>query len=355
VRRAAGRPASRYGDAGVTPRFQNCLRESKGATAMMNKPDSEAEDRPFPEGPQQEPESGQDECRDCDPRHFANRGCRRRGVEDEAAYLAQEKPALEQAQTDYATTRKAYRDKRHSVALQVQDLRHQIRHMVDRVRCLIQQDRVVDCLDRAFASICEQLDECGPVGGCCVDDDDDCEFDVECPEDYDELVRRIADYTAHLTRDKACFATLVAEPAALQARVDSATQAVHDVAEALTKDPSTIDLKTWYANALVAQRALQLIWNGFPETKDFLDCLCRVYDCWINAVDAVAILTREKGVKDCHREARETHCQDLAAKTADAIVMEYERICCHGHRHNRDHHEHTHEHHEQERENKRWA
>lgn len=328
---------------------------------MMNTPDPEAEDRPLPEGPQQEPEPGQDECRDCDPRHFANRGCRRRGVEDEAAYLAQEKPALEQAQTDYATTRKAYRDKRHSVALEVQDLRHQIRHMVDRVRCLIQQDRVVDCLDRAFAVICGQLDECGATGGCCVDDDD-CEFDVECPEDYDELVRRIVGYTAHLAQDKACFATLVAEPAALQARVDSAKQAVHDVAEALTKDPSTIDLKAWYANALVAQHALRLIWNGFSETKDFLDCLCRVYDCWINAVDAIAILTREKGVKDCHREARETHCKDLAEKTADAIVMEYERICSspcdnqdgdpcecgHGHRHNRDHHEHEHEHHEHE-------
>ena len=251
------------------------------------------------------------------------------------------------------------------MALEVQDLRHQIRHMVDRVRCLIQQDRVVECLDRAFAVICEQLDECGQAGGCCVDDDD-CEFDVECPEDYDELVRRIADYTAHLTRDKACFAVLVAEPAALQTRVDNATQAVHDVAEALTKDPSTIDLKAWYAKALVARRALQLIWNGFPETKDFLDCLCRVYDCWISAVDAIAILTREKGVKDCHREAREEHCKDLTEKTADAIVMEYERICSapcddqpkdddscecgHGHHHHRDHHEHEHEHgHEHDR------
>jgi hypothetical protein len=324
---------------------------------MMNTSDPAGEDRPVPEGPQREPEREQDECRDCDPRHFANRGCRRRGIEDEAAYLAQEKAALEQAQTDYAATRKAYRDQRHSVALQVQDLRHQIRHAVDRVRCLIQQPRVADCLDRAFAVICEQLDECGATGGCCVNDDD-CEFDIKHPEDYGELVRRIGDYTAHLTRDKACFAVLVGEPAALQTRVDNASQAVHDVAEALTKDPSTIDLKSWYAKALVAQRALQLIWNGFPETKDFLDCLCRVYDCWISAVDAIAILTREKGVRDCHREAREAHCKDLTDKTADAIVMEYERICSapcddqdddpcecgHGHRHHRDHHEHEHEH-----------
>jgi hypothetical protein len=177
---------------------------------------------------------------------------------------------------------------------------------------------------------------------------------------HDPLVRRIADYEAHLARDKACFATLVAEPAALAARVASAAQEVHDVAEALTKDPSTIDLKVWYAKALVAQRHLQQIWNGFAETKDFLDCLCRVYDCWISAVDAISVLKGIQGVKDCHRDARAAHCKDLADNTAQAIVLEYERICCepcddsprddgtcecgHGHHHHRDHHEHEHEH-----------
>lgn len=326
---------------------------------MMNAPDRDDEDRPGPDDPEREPENDQTRCRDCDPRHFATRSCRRRGIEAEAQYIGGEKAALEQAQTDYAATRKAYRERRNGVALQVQDLRHQIRHLVDRVRCLIQQDRVVECLERAYETICEQLDECGSMGGCCADED--CEFDTECPEDYDELVRRITRYEAHLQRDKDCFATLVAEPASLQTRVSRADSAVHAVAEALTKDPSTIDLKRLYADALVAQRQLKHIWYGFPETRDFLDCLCRVYDCWISAVDAISMLKRDQGVKDCHRDARHAYCTDLVQKTTDAILMEYERICCeprdetsdgddescecgHGHHHRRSHHEHAHEH-----------
>jgi hypothetical protein len=324
---------------------------------MMNAPDREDEDRPGPEDPEREPENDRTKCRDCDPRHFASRNCRRHGIEVEALYIAGEKAALEKAQTDYTTTRKAYREQRNGVALQVQDLRHQIRHLVDRVRCLIQQDRVVECLDRAYETISEQLEECGSPGGCCADED--CEFDTECPDDYDELVRRITRYGAHLQRAKGCFATLVAQPQALVDGVAAAEQAVHAVAEALTKDPSTIDLKRLYADALVARRTLHHIWNGFPETKDFLDCLCRVYDCWISAVDAISSLKREQGVRDCHRDARDAHCQELITKTSDAVLMEYERICCeppdgssdddscecgHGHRHHRDHHDHEHDH-----------
>jgi hypothetical protein len=323
-----------------------------------NAPDPVSDNGPTPDETDDRSTAEDSHCRDCDPRYFADRACRRQGVEAEAQYIASQKGELEVAKTNYALTRTGYRDQRHSVALEVQDLRHQIRHLVDRVRCLIQQPRVVECLDRAYTTIREQLDECGPVGGCCVEGD--CEFDTEC-EDYDELVRRITAYEAHLERDKACFTTLVAEPRALAKRVADAKVEVHDVAEALTKDSSTIDLKSWYAKALVAQRHLEQIWGGFAETKDFLACLCRVYDCWISAVDAIAVLKGIQGVKDCHRDARAAHCVELATKTADAIVMEYERICCepcddsrgddscecgHGHRHHRDHHEHDHDHHD---------
>lgn len=328
---------------------------------MTNAPDPATENEPAPDEPDGETVSESQHCRDCDPRHFATRGCRARGVEVQAEYLASQKTDLEAAKTNYALTRKAYREQRQSVALEVQDLRHQIRHLVDRVRCMIQQDRVVECMDRAYDKISEQLDECAPAGTCCPDDDD-CQFDADPPDDYDELVRRIAAYELHLARDKECFDDLVGEPAALKDRVERAKSDVHDVAEALTKDPSTIDLKIWYANALVAKRRLRDIWHGFPETQDFIACLCRVYDCILDAVDAIAILTGARGVEDCHRDARAAHCADLEAKTSDAIMMEYERICSdpcdepddgddvcecgHGHRHHRSHHEHDHDHHD---------
>jgi hypothetical protein len=103
------------------------------------------------------------------------------------------------------------------VVLEVQDLRHNIKHLIERIRCLIKQRRVVECLDDAYEKISQQLDECGTSGACCAEPD--CDFDKDCPEDYRELVRRIADYEAHLEKDKACFNSLVGEPDALTDRV----------------------------------------------------------------------------------------------------------------------------------------
>ena len=156
-------------------------------------------------------------CEDCDPSLIDGLKCRAEGIAAQAEYNAASQPELQTARTQYDVTRKAYRAQRNSVALEVQDMRHQVKHLIERVRCLIKQERVVICLDEAFETICEQLDRCGTSGGCCADED--CEFDKSCPSDYRELVRRIADYQAHLDRDKACFASLVGEPAALAARV----------------------------------------------------------------------------------------------------------------------------------------
>ena len=266
-------------------------------------------------------------CEECDPDLIDELKCHAQGIAAQAAYNATSQPELETARTQYDTTRKAYREARSGVALEVQDLRHQIKHLIERIRCLIKQRRVVECLDEAYEKICRQLDECGTPGGCCADPD--CDFDKDCPEDYRELVRRIADYEAHLEKDKACFNSLVGEPAALTARVAAYKADVDAVSAALQADPATTDLKQVYASALVAQRHLKSVWYGFPETRDFIDCLCRALTCWTKAADAVSVLLGCKAIKDCHRDARATHCQDLADHTVDEILVEYERICGH--------------------------
>jgi hypothetical protein len=52
---------------------------------------------------------------------------------------------------------------------------------------------------------------------------DDCDFDKTCPDGYDELVSRIAEYKARLDREKACFTTLIGEPQSPTDRVTAAT------------------------------------------------------------------------------------------------------------------------------------
>jgi hypothetical protein len=295
-------------------------RESAECGRRDDQPEPEPEKRP--DGP-----GRTSECEECDPDLIDELKCHAQGIAAQAAYNATIQPDLETARTQYDTTRKAYREARNGVALEVQDLRHQIKHLIERIRCLIKQRRVVECLDEAYEKICRQLDECPRPGGCCAGPD--CDFDKSCPEDYRELVRRIADYEDHLDKDKACFNSLVGEPAALTARVAAYKADVDAVSAALQADPATTDLKQVYASALVAQRHLKLVWYGFAETRDFIDCLCRALTCWTKAADAVSVLKGGQAIKDCHRDAHAKHCQDLADHTVDEILVEYEHICGH--------------------------
>ncbi len=310
-------------------------------------------------------------CEDCDPDLIDDLACQAEGIAAQAAYNAQSQPELQQAGTDYATARSAYRAARTAATLEVQDLRHQTKQLIERIRCQIKQDDVADCLDRAYRHIRCQLDECGTGGECCAAED--CDVDKTCPEDYDELAGRIGEYEGRLLREKECFATLIAEPEALTARVAAVKAEIDAINADLGADPATVDIKKVYVSALVAQRHLDQVWNGFAQTKDYMDCLCRALTCWTKLSDAVSVLTGCKAVKDCHLQARRKRCEDLAAKTVEEVLLEYERLCgndscdddtqdddsddhdhdhdhdddcgCdHGHEHRRSHHHHSHHH-----------
>ena len=313
---------------------------------------------------------------DCDPDLIDKLKCEAEGIAAQAKYNEQTQPVLAQASDDYAKARGDYRTARAAATVQVQDLRHEVRQLVERIRCQIKQEEVVECLDRAFRHICHRLKKCGYGSGCCSTGS--CEFDKTCPDDYDELVSRIAEYEARRDREKDCFNTLVGEPAALTQRVADAKAEVDAVNADLAGDPATVDLKKVYAKALVAQFHLgsKWIWNGFDDTQAYLDCLCRALTCWTKASDAVSVLTGCKAVKDCHKRSRQEYCEALRTKTVEEILLEYERLCgserCaddgdgddgghgghgghgdhgghgghgdHGHDHRRSHHEHSHHH-----------
>lgn len=165
-------------------------------------------------------------------------------------------------------------------------MRHQIKHLVERIRCLIQQEHVVECLDDAWCDIAKELDKCtGPVG--CCSEEIDCDFDVtgdewDCDPDADEpstvsdaeytaLVAKITAYHDHVDKATACFNSLIGEPDALVAWVAAVKAEVDAINAALTADPAVTDLKKVYAQALVARQHIRLIWNGFEQSKDFVE------------------------------------------------------------------------------------
>jgi len=272
-------------------------------------------------------ESQKGTCDECDPELIDVLKCKSKGIEAQAKYNAEHQADLDKAQTDYIQTRKDYRTKRCDVALQVQDMRHQIKHLVDRIRCMFKQERVVDCLDEAWQRVVAQLDECGDSGGCCIDDDD-CKFNAD-PSKLDDrkLNRRITNYTHRVTRAKDCFTKLVGEPTDLGKRVTDCKTELDTINAALSADPANTDLKKVYASALVARRHINQVWGGFDAIKDFVDCLCRALTCWSKGSAVISELLGEQAIRDCHRQAHDARCKELQTNPVDEVLTVYDKIC----------------------------
>ncbi|GAA0603194.1 hypothetical protein GCM10010174_19400 [Kutzneria viridogrisea] len=275
-----------------------------------------------------EAERAHGECGQCRPEIVDCLACKAAGIKAQAEYNAAQLPALEKARTDYDKIRTDYRDARHSVALEVADLRHQSKLLVERIRCLIKQEHVVHCLDKAYGQVVEQLRECGCGKGCCAPRE--CEFDT-CTDGVsdEELAARIVDYQGRADAAKACFAKLAKEPTDLVQRVSDLKAEVSGITADLSGDPAKVDLKELYARALVARRHVHEVWQGFEHTRDFVDCLCRALMCWGKGLAAIAVLTGEKEVRACHARARKERCEYLRTHTVKEVLAVYDKICSH--------------------------
>ncbi|MGC5075673.1 hypothetical protein [Agrococcus sp. DT81.2] len=279
-----------------------------------------------------------DEQRDCRPSPPAGgcdasstidqRRCRDKGLTAQLEYSKGHEQALDDAKKTYDQARVGYREKRHEAVLKVQDMKHQVKHLMASIKCLIEQDRVVRCLDDAFAEVCVQLDCCEGPGGCCARD---VQFDHEPPPEGEngdrKLGRRIERYKDEIAKAKACFETLAGEPAALSARVDDVKRDLDAIQAALADDAAKVDLKKQYASALIAKRKLAHVWNGFDDTTAYVDCLCHALNTWSAGVDAVSLLIAVQAMRACAKESEQEWCRALIGGPVAEILVVYDRLC----------------------------
>ena len=148
---------------------------------------------------------------------------------------------------------------------------------------------------------------------------------VDCI-DCGQLAQIIVDYQDRTDAAKACFTKLVGEPAALTARLAAAMAAIDAINAATNADPAKTDLKMVYAQAVVTQRHIDRIWNGFDQTHDFVDCLCCALTCWSNGCAAVSLLTGAKAVCDCEAHGKADRCEHLKTNTVDEILAMYDKL-----------------------------
>lgn len=277
--------------------------------------------------------AGADDWRDCRPAtptdgcdpssSIDERACRDAGLSAQLDYTKEPNAALKAAREQYETARTAYRDSRHDAATRVQSMKQDVKHLIDRIRCLIEQDRVVRCLNQAYEQVCEQLNCCeGPLG-CPVGEVD---FDTEVPASRQKLVHRIGRYQDEVVKAKAAFEQLASEPAALGRRVEEIKAALDAIQDALN-EAAKVDLKKQYASVLVAERKLGRIWNGYADGAAFIDCLCRALTNWSKGVDAVSVLVGAEAVLECRRKSADEWCARLTADPVAEILVGYDRLC----------------------------
>jgi hypothetical protein len=266
--------------------------------------------------PPSEPDPG------CDPHIVDTVACEASGVAAQAAYNASYAEALAKAKADYDTARTGFAVTHRDVAAKLGEQEHLIATKLDTIRCLLKHEWRWTCMDDAFCEVVHELECCFPPDApCCVTE---CEYKVEGASGWSraKLTKRIAKYQAMTDDAKACFDRLVGEAAALQARFDAAVAAV-----AAIDTTSTADLNRTYVSALAAQRDLSLVWRGFEQTHQYVDCLCLALTCWTKGCSAVSVLTGALAVVECGEEAATARCESLRTNTIDEVLAVVDKKC----------------------------
>lgn len=311
------------------------MAEPEADTAYEDKPEPEQPEEPESYEPKEPEEPEYPEDPECPPPPPETSGCEP-GVDDltcvaagdkaKAAYHETFAADLAKAKTDYETTRKAYRIEQHDAAPIVQGLENEIRHLVERIKCQIEQKRVWKCLDDAFCEVRDELKCCPSPDLCC---EEPCEFPLEDIETKTvaELAVLIEEYQKRTNAAKTCFNDLLGEPAALKDRVQKAKDEVGSLTTELGGDAATLDLKRLYARALVVQWKIKKIWGAFGHVQKFVDCLCQALTCWTKGCQAVYHLSGAKAIAECKEKAKQDRCDKLRNETVEQVLAAYDRLC----------------------------
>ncbi len=261
----------------------------------------------------------------CDASTIDTVACRAAGVAAQATYDQTYTSDLEAAKQTYSDVRTQYRASRQAAAVPYKEMRHQIKHLLERIRCMIEQRRVWVCLDEAYCEVIGEVECCSLPPGCCAKART---FDVSGGEDMSlrVLERLITRYQRWTDEAKACFDNLAKEPDQLTARVAAAQQLIKDIDTALSGDPATTDLKQLYVRARVAAWTVDQIYGGFAKTQDFADCLCLALTTWTAGCAAVSELTRIEAYKKCCDDQAVARCDALKAPTVEEILAAYDRL-----------------------------
>jgi hypothetical protein len=259
------------------------------------------------------------ECPECDLGALDDLMCDAEGIKAQSDYTTSKKAEQDARRTQFDGARASYNKARADASDDVKEIRHQLTRILDHLRRCLPED-VLRCLDRAWDKVKEELEDCGMPKGCCLDDDEECEFDTSHENvPTQDLLARKAEFERRVKAAEDCFAELIKEPEELKKRVAELKAAV----EALSKD--TANDKESYAKALWYWRRLEDIWLGFEHANEYHDCLCQALMCSVKGHTAIAVLVGEIARRACRDRGEKARCDWLRTHVVDQILAHCQR------------------------------
>ncbi|MEU5952118.1 hypothetical protein [Streptomyces sp. NPDC047525] len=264
-------------------------------------------------------------CADCDPNGLDTLKCDAEGVKKQAEVTTSAAAKLAERRTKYDAARAKYTQAREDAAKVVEESGVQLAQLLERLKCTIDDERIVTRMKRAHQSVQAKLEECGAPGGCCADDE--CDFDANTAGvALSELYARRADIGRHTTQAEKCFDDLIGEPEELTKRTTAIKDELAKISEAMGKGEKGYALVRLYARLLVVKQWLIDVWRGFSSSNDYVNCLCKALTCSLKGWQALAVIEGAIAKAECQEEAAEDRCAELQQSLVEELLAEYSKL-----------------------------
>jgi hypothetical protein len=298
-----------------------------------------------------------DSCSDCDLHAIEELLCTSQRFAKQAEVAAESTALMTAHQAEYSNARAGYQAARDAVQEDLGTIKRKLTDIIDDLECKLDEG-VEDCVRESLDKVVVKIRECAGTPGCCVGSG---EFTPPADgETASQLAGRIDEYRREMDSVEKCFTDLLAEAAAIPARVAELKAEVEAIAAELHADNPNKDLARLYARALIVRWKLRTgqLYKGYKTVNDFMDCLCRALQRALSGWEVIAVLEGRKAELDCQDRGKAAACAKRQSDMIDEVMCLVVDCCppneeeevgdcgCGGHHDHHDHDHHDHDHHD---------
>jgi hypothetical protein len=264
----------------------------------------------------------------CNPETIDEQVCYAERIERQAEVSKEGREKTDPRREQFKAAKEAYTTAYNTAKADLDAATEQLEHLLKDLGCRL-SDEQKECLGEVWDKLKDEIDECGGTKPGCQEFD--CEFDdsVGDNETQASLAGRIQAYRQRAAELGAYFDTLIARQTSLPADAAAAKAAVEALASDAAADTTGKDALKLYARGIVLRWTLRRVLGGFPTVQSYLDCLCRILNCQLEAWAAIVKLEGAMAERKCKDEKEQERCDELKANPVDVLIDRYYKDCSH--------------------------